>query len=263
MKKNILIIIILIILIIFGYFLFNVWKDKKLEEEKVEEQIKNEEMLKIEGIDLQNCTNKKSFYFEHSGVRYYLSCLSDIKVKVKNKNLSLQEAIEEDLIQMEEIIDKMPISEAIPSISSVIYKAEENKDISNLSIIKCNTQTGNQDYYIGNKDMKYENGFCDRDCTFTRTFHILNVERNKDPNYYNVTLMQYQGNEIENVKIKKDLNPKYKMNAAYEFTFIKDELDLLTDDSMKNIFEAFHVMKVEETDKEGIHQIQEKICQIK
>lgn len=264
MKKNIIKIGIFIIFIILFFFLFNLWKNKKQEETiKEEEKIEKEETLKIEGIDIQDCTDKKTFYFEHKGLRYYLSCLSDVKVTFQGKNISLQEAIEEDLITMEELTQKLPIVEAIPSISSTIYKVDENEDIFNLSIIKCNTQTGNQDYYLGNENMKYENSFCERNCNFIRTYHILNIEENKDPNYYSATLMQYQGEEIRTVKIKKDLNQKYKMNAAYEFTFTKDELDLVTDDSMKNLFETFRVIKVEQTDKTGLNQTQEKICQIK
>jgi len=263
MKKKILkIFIFILVVLLFSYFVY-LFKSKPSNNKEQKEENKEEVKLEVTGITNEICDTSKEFYFEAGGIRYYLSCLSHVNVKLGKNEYSLEDAIKNDVITMDDIISKMSNGDAIPEIASIIYKSEENSEVSNLSIIKCSTQVGNKDYYIGNNTLKYEKGFCERNCKFTKTYHILNVEANSDNNYYDVTIMQYGGDEITTVKVKKELMEKYKMNAAYEFTFRKDELDYTDDDSIKNLFNTFVLDSIAKTDKEKEEQIQEEICRIK
>lgn len=263
MKKKFIKVILLIavlLLILFGIFFFN--EEKQLSKEPDEELKETENIVKVEGVTNSNCDSNKEFYLEKNGIRYYLVCLNTVKVNINKNEYTLKEALENKYINMDLLISKMSNGEAIPTISSTLYKSKED-DIKNLSIIHCNTQKGNIDYYIGDNSLEYKEGYCDRTCNFTRTYHILSVVANDDTNYYNVTLTTYDGKDLETVKVKKELMEKYKMNEAYEFTFRKDELDYIEDDSIKKLFNTFVVSKIEKTDKQKENQIQDKICKIK
>lgn len=258
-KRFVKIVSLILIALLFSFFIY-LFKKEKPKQKEPESELEETSTMKIEGIRYGNCERSKSFYLEQGEIRYYLSCLTEVKLTINKEEYTLKKALEDNLIKIDDLLEKMSMSE---SDSFLLYKAEDEESISNLSILKCNTVKGNHDYYIGDSSMKYEEGFCERNCTFTRTFHILSVEQNIDSNYYDVTLMQYQGEEIETVKVKKELNQKYQMNAAYEFTFTKDELDYMTDDSIRNLFDTFIVNNVSKTEKTGLDQTQEKICQIK
>jgi len=263
MKKNIKkgILFFFILMLIIVSFLFLNKKDIK-EPIKKEENNEKEVIIKAEGIKDEACDTNKKIYIEKNGLRYYLVCLTDVKVKLDSKEYTLKDAIEKDYIKMDDLINKMSSGEAIPAISSTIYKFQED-DIKNLSIIHCNTQDGNMDYYIGDSSLEYKKGICERTCNFTRTYHILSVVPNENNEYYDVTLTTYDGTDIATITVKKELMEKYKMNDAYEFTFKKDELDYIQNDSISSLFNTFIVSKIERTEKEKENEIKDEICKIK
>lgn len=93
--------------------------------------------------------------------------------------------------------------------------------------------------------------------TFTQTFRILNIIESNDSKYIYLTVRQFQCEEVETVKIKKNLASSVKANNNYEFTFRYTEKDV--EDEIKSIFENMDIISIEKTDKEGLEQINEGI----
>ena len=93
--------------------------------------------------------------------------------------------------------------------------------------------------------------------TFIRTFHIYHIIDNNQNDYVFVTIGGYQGEEVDTVRISRDLVSSLELNKNYEFTF------KITDDNIHegihSIFERSEIVKIEETTKEGKDQINEEI----
>jgi len=96
-----------------------------------------------------------------------------------------------------------------------------------------------------NKDIAYE---------FTKTYTIENILDSEEENSYYVTLKLFQG-EVDTVLIptKEDLIE----GKTYEFTFTTTEMDI--EDNIDSIFKNSNLLKIKETDKQGLAQIQEFI----
>ena len=90
---------------------------------------------------------------------------------------------------------------------------------------------------------------------FTRTYEVLNIEESNDENYLYLTIRQFQQEEVETVKVLKNLANSIEINKNYEFTFKKANLNI--EDSIKSIFENAELISIKETDKTGLEQIQE------
>ena len=113
-----------------------------------------------------------------------------------------------------------------------------------------------KDIYIGNTTMGYEEGFCKRKTTkskeFIRTYKVLNIAPSNDENYLYLTIRQFQAEEVETVKISKNIYNNYEVNKCYEFTFKKTNQTL--EDNIKSIFTNTKLIKVEKTNKVGLEQ---------
>lgn len=92
---------------------------------------------------------------------------------------------------------------------------------------------------------------------FTRTYEVLNIEESNDENYLYLTIKQFQQEEVEAVKVLKNLANSVEANKNYEFTFKKTNLTI--EDSIGSIFENAELISIKENDKTGLEQIQEKI----
>ncbi len=129
----------------------------------------------------------------------------------------------------------------------------------NYMIIFCNTTEGNKDIYFGVEDMldRVDGEFCGHTKsdtkTFTRTYKVEAIYQDEVEEFINVTLRVFQG-EVETVKI--DSSYPLQVGKNYEFTFITDEEFT---DNISNIFNHSSLIKVKETDRIGLDQIQDKI----
>ncbi|MBO5530722.1 MAG: helix-turn-helix transcriptional regulator [Bacilli bacterium] len=130
---------------------------------------------------------------------------------------------------------------------------------SGKEIIFCNTLEGNKDIYIGSEKMEEElkGNYCghesNQEKTFIRTYYIISAVDDNEEDYIDVTLRQFQGTP-EIVKIDKSANIVVGRN--YEFTF---RTYIKYDDTTKNIFENSTILKIEETNKTGLEQINQAI----
>lgn len=135
-------------------------------------------------------------------------------------------------------------------------------------------------------DNKEENKYYD--CTFTKTYRVVNLLDGyiaEVPELSYVILDAYLDHSALSHLIPSNLKTKLETNKYYEFTYqikgkgnIKDmdaiyqeiaatELYSQADDKTKNELykdkELFVYLTINETDKEGVEQIQENICEWK
>lgn len=79
-----------------------------------------------------------------------------VNIRIDGKDYSLKEALSQNKITMEEIIEKANQDEKNGIIKSDMYKdgGSMQYNYENYTIIKCHTIDGNRDVYIGTKDLK-------------------------------------------------------------------------------------------------------------
>lgn len=142
--------------------------------------------------------------------------------------------------------------------NSIMYR---NK---NEYILKCNNE--NKDIYIG-ENLEYKDNYCKSETKdlFVQTFNVLSVVNNMDALYYYVTIRKFNFDEVYTARILKSLNPNMKANLPYEFTFrytdykFQNNLHNPDDISLDSLFKNADLLKVVETDKYGLEQINDTI----
>lgn len=79
-----------------------------------------------------------------------------INIRMDGKDYSLEEALSENKITMDEIIAKANQDEKEGKVKADMYKDGGSMEYhyENYTIIKCHTLDGNRDVYIGTKDLK-------------------------------------------------------------------------------------------------------------
>ncbi len=127
-------------------------------------------------------------------------------------------------------------------IYKTIYVSEEN-----YKILTDNKNYDNQDSY---------------NVSFIKTYNVLKVTESNDERYVYLTLRRFQDEDVETVKVSKDLASSVEANKNYEFTFNVD-LNLLSDDfeqdDIEDIFRETQLVNISYTDKLGLDQIQENV----
>lgn len=94
-------------------------------------------------------------------------------------------------------------------------------------------------------------------CTFTRTYQVLNATESDDSNYIFVTVKQNNIDDIETVKLSKQLYSSYIEDNYYEFTF---ELNGSSKDNIESIFSNSKVLTIKESTKDINNQVEDSIC---
>lgn len=107
---------------------------------------------------------------------------------------------------------------------------------------------GNKYYYndYENDNPKY---------TFTKTFEVLNITNSNEEEYLYLTLRQFQGEEVETVKVLKSLAYNIEANKAYEFTFTSNNVAF--DEDIEEIFKESKLLNIKSTEKVGLDQTQD------
>lgn len=196
---------------------------------------------------------------EHSIYYYGIDSLE--LCDLKEECYPFKKALEHKQINMKKIKNYLESQYVLEKLDRfILYDGGttiyENKS---YSIIYCNTLEGNQDIYFGVSDMvnRLNGAYCGKSSytekTFTRTYFVVSAIEDEEEDFINVTLREFQGANAL-VKINKDSNIVVGKN--YEFTFSTFSL---FEDTIENIFAYSTLLKVKETDKVGLGQIQEKI----
>lgn len=150
-KFLLVIITIIVLIVILAAIYYNKNKNFKINND-----------YKILISETKNCTDDiKLYYSIYGGRKVYTYCLNNINIHYNNKKISLKKALKNDNINMTQIIDDLTYINGYWDGGSAVYK-DDAKIISdgNITVIRCNTVDGNTNYYIGNKSMSFDQGFC-------------------------------------------------------------------------------------------------------
>ena len=106
-----------------------------------------------------NCNLKLNEYYKKDNRTIFTSCLNEINIiNEENKQITLKYHLDNINQSFERSINQLVSDAKVDSVlkdgGTTIYKKD------NYTIILCNTIAGNKDIYIGNKDFKYEQGYC-------------------------------------------------------------------------------------------------------
>ena len=213
----------------------------------------------------KECNNKAELLVEQKDRKIYTYCLNDTIIKINDKEENLKNFIETDDRAIDKIIDTLKLKDSFSDGGTKLYKGE------NLTLIKCNTLDGNRDIYIGDRNMKFKQNFCDNDnYTFVRTYTVNSIKEYKEQQYtedgipvsygnsFEVELHQFQA-EQEKVIINNLWDIKLEENKTYEFELqlYEDAKDI--EDTIEYIFKYSNIIEIRETDKTGLEQLQEPI----
>ena len=200
----------------------------------------------IELKKIENCSNELKKYTNIDGSDVYLFCLQDIII---NTNRPLRN------YNFDGFINGLKLEETTYDDGGTKVYTNDN-----VAIIKCHTLLGNKNIYIGPKELFDENKFSVKLCTdtnkepkeFTRTYKVEKVLQGEEENLFWVTLKLFQA-EADTVLIRTD--EKLKEGKNYEFTLSTTNTSM--DDNIDSIFKNSILLKIKETDKTGLDQIQE------
>ena len=247
-KRTILLLLLAIIILLI--FLLLGFKHKYPKVDLYHFSIQQNELKKLD--KKANIKNVSIYYY---GIDYALVC------DKKENCFQTSEALKHNQISLDDFINYLDKQVEYENFSTFVMWDGGTKVYkkSGIEIIKCNTLDGNRDIYIGNDKMieDLKGNICGHESnnqkTFTRTYYIISAVEDDNEDYINVTLKQFQGNP-EVVKIDKSANIVVGRN--YEFTFLTYTK---FDDTIKNIFDNSTLLKVEETNKTGLNQINDSI----
>ncbi len=85
--------------------------------------------------------------------------------------------------------------------------------------------------------------------SITKVYNVLNIAKSNDENYLYLTLREFQGEEVQTVKVLKELCKDIEVNKNYKFT-LKPNSKI--GNNIISIFNNSTILKVEETDIQGL-----------
>lgn len=110
----------------------------------------------IKIIKSENCNAKADLYFTEENRKVYTYCIDEINIYKGKDVLSLKEYLGLDEDGIEFIIENFAedSNNSYDDGGSILYHGD------NFNILKCHTIMGNNDIYIGDKNMGYSSNFC-------------------------------------------------------------------------------------------------------
>lgn len=104
----------------------------------------------------------------------------------------------------------------------------------------------------------YNNKSDNNNCNFIRTYKILHIEESNDDEFLYITIRAFQDEEVQTIKILKNINDNITVGKYYEFEFnLHKKID---EDDILSIYNNSNIISIKETNKTGLEQIQENIC---
>jgi len=105
----------------------------------------------------KECDNKAKLYYTEENRKIYTYCLDKIELEKNNENISLKTYLWEDPNVIDKIITEFTDNNtnSYDDGGTILYKGAD------FNLLKCHTIDGNNDIYIGDKNMGYFNSFCD------------------------------------------------------------------------------------------------------
>lgn len=96
-------------------------------------------------------------------------------------------------------------------------------------------------------------------CTFIRTYKVEYILPSNSENFLYLTIRAFQDEEVQTIKISKALFPKIEQGKYYEFKF--RPFEKIEQDNIMDIYRKSKLISIEETEKIGLEQIQDRICE--
>lgn len=96
-------------------------------------------------------------------------------------------------------------------------------------------------------------------CTFIRTYKVEYILPSNSEDFLYLTIRAFQDEEVQTIKINKDLFSKIEQGKYYEFKF--KPLEKIEQDTILNIHQKSQIISIEETERIGLEQIQDNICE--
>ena len=100
---------------------------------------------------------------------------------------------------------------------------------------------------------KVENDYINK--TFTKTYNINHIAPSNNFDYIYITIRIFQDEEIETVKVRRELFEDAEVGDNYEIKFKVTGNEL--EDNIKSIFNNCEIVSANKTDKTGLEQINE------
>lgn len=197
-------------------------------------------------ISTESSCSTSTLYMSENGNKVYTYCLDSIKVNVEGKFMELSEYYKENKLILDKITRKMEEKTTYDDGGTKLYIS----DINDLAILRCKTKDGNNDTYIGHKDMGYEIGFCEDRIPpieaqeFEKVYHVYNVISAGNDEIKYVTLYEPEGTDVETVKVKASLASKLKRDKKYTFKFYSESIPFESD--IKTVFNNSEVVEIVE-----------------
>lgn len=110
----------------------------------------------VEIIKASDCNSKAQLYYSEENRNIYTYCLDQIKVNNDNNSMQLKDYLKTHSGTIDFIIKNFT-KEPEASYDDGGTKLYNGN---NFNILKCHTLNGNNDIYIGDKNMGYHNSFC-------------------------------------------------------------------------------------------------------
>ena len=89
--------------------------------------------------------------------------------------------------------------------------------------------------------------------TFTRTYNINHIAYSNSEEFLYSTIREFQGEEIETVKVERKMFQNANVGDNFEITFTITNNNI--EDNIKSIFNNSKVTKAVKTDKTGLEQV--------
>lgn len=134
----------------FGSWFYN-WKEEDIRPLDIMETISSVEIVKTE-----ECNDKLEIYYTEETKKIYTHCLDEIIVSDGKNSMDLKEYLTIDSNVLNIIITNLTkkLEWSYDDGGSILFSGN------GFNILKCHTTEGNNDIYIGNKDMIYLSNFC-------------------------------------------------------------------------------------------------------
>ena len=246
--KKILIVIGCLLLVIIGYYSYKYYKN-------------NSSVIRIKYDKEKICDYKPHLYYEEEGRKVYSYCIDKIEIKDNDKFIDLKDYFNNHTLEDFDKLFKGGVS--FDDGGTTIYRDGGTRKYlkGNTTVIICRKLNGNNDIYIGNKDMDYKHNFCTEDnSTTTYRFKVLEISKyNKDQyneegtsviysNSYKVLLENDYGKKetviLNNIRVVPVKNRRYD----FEFIIPKEleNIDLYND--INSLFKKAYIVEIRDVE---------------
>ncbi len=113
----------------------------------------------IDTIKAKKCNNEAKLYYTEANINIYTYCLDSIKITDHYNSFELKDYLKTNTNAIDDIISKFTDNNtnSYDDGGTILYNGDE------FNLLKCHTISGNNDIYIGDKNMGYLNDFCGND----------------------------------------------------------------------------------------------------